>query len=191
MATPTVDAVTIDEAGLLHRDVLDRLLQLYLHDFSEYASLGSSYGEVDENGQFAYRGLESYWQEAGRIPLLIRADGRIAGFVLLNQWSALDRPVDRAVAEFFVLRKYRRAHVGARAAHLVFHRYPGQWEVPVADYNRAALLFWRETLHSLGVGEIAEFTGDGRRWSGTVLRFDAGQPHKDDRVCLRGHSTSC
>lgn len=124
--------------------------------------------------QKSSRPCEGYWQEAGRIPLLIRADGRIAGFVLLNQWSALDRPVDRAVAEFFVLRKYRRAHVGARAAHLVFHRYPGQWEVPVADYNRAALQFWREVLHSLGVGEIAEYTGDGRRWSGTVLCFEAG-----------------
>jgi hypothetical protein len=35
------------------RPVLDRLLQLYLHDFSEHAALGSSYGEVDEDGSYA------------------------------------------------------------------------------------------------------------------------------------------
>jgi hypothetical protein len=67
--------------------------------------------------------------------MLIRADGHIAGFALLNQWSALDRPLDRAVAEFFVVRKYRLACVGTRAAHRVFRRYPGRWEIPVGAYR--------------------------------------------------------
>ena len=140
------DAVTVTEAAIPAS--LDRLLQFYLYDFSEYAPL---HGEVDDNGQFACHWLDSYWQEADRVPLLIRADGRIAGFALLNQWSALDRPVDRPVAEFFVLRKYRRARVGTRAAHLVFHRYPGRWEVPVTDHNREALLFWSSLVRSAGL----------------------------------------
>jgi predicted acetyltransferase len=169
-----VDPVAVTQATIPQRALLDRLLQLYLHDFSEYAPLGSPHGEVDENGRFAYRWLDSYWQEADRVPLLIRANSRIAGFVLLNQWSALDQPVDRVVAEFFVLRKYRRARVGTRAAHLVFHRYPGRWEVPVADYNREALLFWRSVVRSAGAAEIAEHDGDGQRWSGTVLCFTSG-----------------
>jgi predicted acetyltransferase len=58
------------------------------------------------------------------MPLLIRADDHLAVSLLLNQWSALDLPLDHAVAEFFVLRKYRRAHVGTRAALLLFGRYP-------------------------------------------------------------------
>jgi hypothetical protein len=92
------------------------LLQLYKYDFSEFAPIGSPYGEVDEEGLFAYPGLESYWQDSGRIPLLIRADDHLAGFALVNQWSALGLPLDHAVAEFFVMRKYRRARVGTRAA---------------------------------------------------------------------------
>jgi predicted acetyltransferase len=146
-------------------------MQLYLYDFSEFVPIGSPHGEVDANGRFAYGWLESYWQESGRIPLLIRADNHLAGFALLNQWSALDLPLDRAMAEFFVLRKYRRARVGTRAALLLFHQYPGVWEVPVAWYNQPALLFWRHVTHTAASGNVEERSGDGERWSGTVLRF--------------------
>ena len=173
MAPHTVHQVTATEASAAERPVLDRLLQLYLHDFSEHAALGSPHGEVDEDGLFVYLpGIGSYWQEPNRVPLLIRADGCIAGFALLNQWSALERPLDHAVAEFFVVRKYRRAGVGTRAAQRVFRRYPGRWEVPVAGYNEGALLFWRAAVRSMA--QVTEHAGDGRRWSGTVLCFDAG-----------------
>ena len=50
------------------------------------------------------------------MPFAVRADGHTAGFVLVNRWSALDQPLDYAVAEFFVLRKYRRAGVGTCSA---------------------------------------------------------------------------
>src|SRR5260221_3470726 len=86
-------------------------MQLYLHDFSEFAAIDSAHGDVDPEGRFANIWLDSYWQEAGRIPLLIRANDCLAGFALLNRWSALGWPVDHAMAEFFVLRKYRRARV--------------------------------------------------------------------------------
>ena len=167
-----VEQVTADEVlPLNRRHVLDALMQLYLHDFSEHAALNTSYGEVGEDGRFDYFWLDTYWHEPGRVPLLVRADGRIAGFVLVNQWSALDRPLDHAIAEFFVLRKYRRARVGTRAAHLVFHHTRGRWEVPIASYNREALAFWRGVVASLP-REAEEHVGDGQRWDGTVLCFD-------------------
>ena len=151
--------------------MLDRLLQLYLHDFSEFAPIGSPHGEVDAEGRFTYPGVERYWQESGHIPLLIRADDHLAGFALVNQWSALELPLDHSVAEFFVLRKYRRARVGTRAALLVFRRYPGRWEVPVAWYNPPAQAFWRSVAEELAPGEVEEIAGDGKRWAGPVLRF--------------------
>ena len=164
--------VTVAPMPATQRPLLERLLQLYLHDFSEYTGIGSRYGGVDEAGQFAYPpGLDAYWQDPSHTPMLIRADDIIAGFMLLHQWSALDQPLDHAVAEFFVLRKYRRTHVGTRAAHCVFGRYPGRWEVAVAGYNQAALLFWRSVAGGL-VGSV-ELAGDGRRWSGPVLCFNS------------------
>ncbi len=120
-------------------------------------------------------GLENQIQrEEGWFPLLIRADRRLAGFAVVSPWSALDRPLDRSVAEFFVLRKYRRARVGMRAGKLIFERFPGRWEVPVASYNRPALPFWRKTVR-VSIGRDAEeFAGDGERWNGPVLCFEAG-----------------
>jgi predicted acetyltransferase len=165
------------EALAAQRPVLDRLLQLYKYDFSEFAPIGSPYGEVDEEGGFSYPGLESYWRESGRIPLLIRADDHLAGFALVNQWSALGLPLDHAVAEFFVLRKYRRARVGTRAALLIFRRYHGRWEVGVAWYNPPALAFWRGVTEEAAPGEVEELAGDGKRWAGPVLRF-ATRPSK-------------
>lgn len=162
------------EAPAAQRLVLDRLMQLYLHDFSEFAPIGSPHGELDAEGRFTYPGLESYWQGKGRIPLLIRADDRLAGFALVNQWSALGLPVDHVVAEFFVLRKYRRARVGTRAALSIFRRYPGRWEVPVAWYNPPALAFWHRVTQEAAPGKVEEIAGDRKRWAGPVLRFDAG-----------------
>ncbi len=169
MAEPVVHEVTIEEVPAPGRPILERLLQLYLHDFSEHAPLGSPHGEVGEDGLFVYSWLDGYWREEGRVPLLVRADGHIAGFALLNRWSALDRPLDRSVAEFFVLRKYRRARVGTRAAGLIFRRYRGRWEVPVAGYNPQALRFWRSAIDALGPQGVTEQMGDGGRWSGPVL----------------------
>ena len=168
-------AVLLQPAAPAQRGVMDQLLQLYLHDFSEFAPRHTPYGEVDAHGRFPYPpGLDPYWTDPARVPLLIQADGAIAGFALLNRWSALDRPLDHAVAEFFILRKHRRAGIGTRAAHAAFQRYPGRWEVPVAAYNPAALRFWRHVAQSLP--GAAEHPGDGRRWVGTVLTFDTSPP---------------
>lgn len=165
------------EATAAQRPLLERLLQLFLHDFSERLPRESPWGEVDEDGLFAYPPtLDPYWQEPGHVPLLIRADGRVAGFALVNRWSALDRPVDWAMDQFFVLRKYRRAGVGTRAAHLVFRRFPGRWEVGVSRYNPDALPFWRSVVRTLPTATKGEGQpGDGRRWSGTVLCFEVGR----------------
>jgi len=71
-----VASVTVVEAAAAQRPVLDRLLQLYKYDFSEFAPVGSPYGEVDEEGGFAYPGLESYWRDTGHIAGLGSARAR-------------------------------------------------------------------------------------------------------------------
>jgi predicted acetyltransferase len=92
----------------------------------------------------------------------------LAGFALVNRWSALDRPLDHAVGEFFELHKYRRPEwVGAPQDCCS--------EVGVAWYNLPALAFWRAVVRSAADGPVEEWPGDGTRWSGIVLSFAAGQ----------------
>jgi predicted acetyltransferase len=129
---PHIDVV---EATIDDKDVVRRLLELYAHDFSEFDA-----ADVDEQGRFGYRFLDDYWTVAAQHPFLIRVDGSIAGFALVRSGAPHD------IAEFFVMRKYRRDGVGMEAARTLFTRFPGEWQVRQLAANAAAIAFWRGAI---------------------------------------------
>ncbi|MEM9355478.1 MAG: GNAT family N-acetyltransferase [Pseudomonadota bacterium] len=153
------------------RPIVERLLQLYLHDFSGFSEADDPFGDTDDNGVFHYKDLETYWQQTEREPLLFQTGSHLAGFAFVNSWSASGRGTDRAIAEFFVLRRYRRIGLGTHAATEIVRRRPAVWEIAVADYNRPALLFWRSVVANLNGYESEEIDGDGQRWCGRVVRL--------------------
>ena len=117
------------------RPVLRRLLELYRYDFSEFDG-----ADVGAHGEFGYRYLDHYWTDESCQPFLFKADGAWAGFALVRVGDPSD------MAEFFVLRKYRRTGVGRRAAADVLRRFPGRWTVRQQLTNPAATAFWRAAL---------------------------------------------
>ncbi|MDP9334570.1 MAG: GNAT family N-acetyltransferase [Actinomycetota bacterium] len=137
--------VEVIEAEPQHKEVLRHLLELYLHDFSEYDG-----GDVDDNGRYGYEYLDRYWTEPNRRPLLLRVDRRWAGFALVR----LGEPHD--VAEFCVLRKYRRSGVGTVLARDLFDRFPGEWQVRQLSSNTDATMFWRNAIPVAFVEELRE-----------------------------------
>jgi predicted acetyltransferase len=153
------------------KSAVARLMQLYLHDFSEFAKIGELHGDVDRDGNFQYPYLDRYWVDSEREPLLIWFDGQIAGFALVNDWSASGLGAKYCMAEFFILRKYRAIGIGKRAAHELIRARSGVWEIPVAHYNLPALQFWRSTLNSITGCKIDEVAGDGERWAGMIFRI--------------------
>lgn len=123
---------------------LANLLALYLYDFSEIVEI-----EMNEDGSFEYDGLSEYWEDPGRRAFLIRADGELAGFVLVDTGSKIAQdPGVLDVAQFFVLRAHRRSGIGLHAAHEVFQRFAGVWEVRVLEQNRPAQPFWERVVTS-------------------------------------------
>jgi predicted acetyltransferase len=162
-----------EAAGPERRETLANLFQLYTHDFSEHWA-GRPEGDLGEDGRFAaYAFLDSYWIEADREPLLIRADGKLAGFALINAFANSGLPTDFSMAEFFVARKYRRSGVGLAAATEIIRARPGQWEIAVARKNLAAQPFWRSVAAAVAVGVIDELDKADDRWNGLILRFRA------------------
>lgn len=121
------------------RPILARLIELYSHELSDVANL-----RIGDDGLYGYKYLPQYWLESERHPYLLRVAGELAGFALVRQGSELsgDPPV-WDMAEFFVLRRHRRNGVGVRAAHAVWQRHPGRWEVRVMEGNIPALAFWQ------------------------------------------------
>lgn len=152
--------------------LLANLFELYAHDFSEFVAL-----ELGADGRFGFAQLPSYWTEPGRHPFLVRVNGHPAGFVLVWKGSQVSGDAEVwDVAEFFVIRRYRRLGVGTAAAHAVWRRLPGRWEVRVLDQNQRAQAFWARA--------VGEFTGDaaapkvvdseGVRWHVFSFESEAG-----------------
>ncbi|MCR9221268.1 MAG: GNAT family N-acetyltransferase [Alphaproteobacteria bacterium] len=162
---------SIDRAAREEEPIVGRLLQLYLHDFSTFATPGQPYGDVGADGLFDYPILESYWMASDREPLLFRTEGRLAGFALINAVAPSGAAVDHAMAEFFILRKYRRCGLGMRAAREILRARPGVWEIGVAAYNAPAIAFWRSALGGLDDWAVRELSGDGARWRGPIFRL--------------------
>jgi predicted acetyltransferase len=152
--------------------LLSNLLELYLHDMSDFFPI-----EVAADGRFHYDRLPLYWSEPEkRFPFLIRSGGRLAGFALATRGSpASDDPEHLDMAEFFVLRRYRRSGVGRRAACLLWGRLPGDWVVRVSEANRAGLPFWHATIREFTRGAFSESKRPGSPHGWRVFTFSSAR----------------
>ena len=166
---PDIELVAVERKDAA---TLGNLFELYAHDFSELLPL-----DVGDDGRFGVTEARQGWDDAGSYALFIRADRKLAGFAIVHRGSRVtDAPDVMDVAEFFVLRRWRRLGVGTRAAHAMFRRHAGNWEVRVREGNPAALAFWPRAIRS--------FTGEdcpGEAWrakasSWRVFRFESQRP---------------
>lgn len=132
---------------------IGNLMQFYFYDFSEFVNI-----DVEANGQFKpYMYLDDYWQEANRFPYLITVDGQYAGFVLVRFIESEGRNYF-SIAEFFIMKKYRRGGIGKAVAHRVFDMHRGEWEVFEIEPNKPAQAFWRKVIGEYTNGNYTERT---------------------------------
>lgn len=141
----------VHEATPADREVLERLIGFYFYDFSEFDGR-----DVQADGSYHYQWLDAYQTDADRRAYLFRVDGQFAGFALVR----LIDPIE--IAEFFVLRKYRRGGTGTAAARQVIARHPGRWLISQIPNNKPATSFWRRaipvpfTQHELANGHVEQ-----------------------------------
>jgi len=162
--------IRVVPAGRSDHEALRNLFQLYAYDFSEVLRT-----EVDETGRFRQGPLDPYWTDSWRFPFMLRSDEHLAGFALVDRKSKLSGAEDVwDMAEFFVLRKYRRAGLGTRAAHLIFALHAGRWEVRQRHANATATSFWRSAISDYTGRCFSEELCENDRWRGPVQRFTSG-----------------
>lgn len=143
--------VEVIRAAPEQEPVFANLLELYAHDFSAFHPV-----ELEADGRFVYKKLPLYWSEAARHPFLLRVDGKWAGFALVKRGSEISGDANVwDVAEFFVVRGYRKHGVGTDAAQQVWRMFPGRWEVRVMESNEGAMHFWEHAIAALA-GEAVE-----------------------------------
>lgn len=160
--------IEVQPVPLSEKHILHNLMELYLHDFSEYEDL-----DVDEDGRFGDEYLDRYWIEPERHPFLIKVADRLAGFVLVRDIKSDDQAVTHSIAEFFVMRKYRRRGVGRHVATMIFDRFPGRWLVCQEETNRPAQVFWRRVIGEYTQGNFTEEQLHSEEWHGPCQRFES------------------
>jgi predicted acetyltransferase len=163
----SVEIVSVGEGD---REQLRALVELYVYDFSELLGF-----DVADDGRFATP-LDRWLADARTDAFFTRVDGKLGGFAIVVHVSRLtgdERVHD--MAEFFVLRKYRRRGVGAHVATALFDRFGGPWEVRQRGENAAATAFWRRVIGDYTGGRFDDLVLDDDRWRGPVQRFEAAR----------------
>ncbi|WP_137939981.1 GNAT family N-acetyltransferase [Chitinivorax sp. B] len=155
-------------AKLEELPIVQNLLQLYLHDFSEIDG-----DDVGPDGLYDYPWLKEYWDSPNHA-YLIRVEGHYAGFCLVDKLAVLDDS-EICISEFFILRKYRRTGIGREAAKWIFAQHPARWEVAVQKENWAASKFWTSVIEEYTDGDFDCHDEESDDWTGPVYAFQSRQ----------------
>ena len=119
--------VALREARRDERNLIEQLLTQYLLEFD---------GRKDE-----YPGLDAYWEDSDRQPLLIEAGGEVVGLCLIRH-----RNTGWSIAEFWVQSDRRRCGVGRAAVEAIAQRGRAAGadflEAKIHPANRKASSFW-------------------------------------------------
>lgn len=99
----------------------------------------------------------------------MRADGKLAGFALVRTLEEEGDSRTYSLAEFFILRKYRRQGIGGQAARRVFGLFAGVWRVHQEAQSLQAQAFWRKVIREYTAGEFTEQSEAG--WEDPIQEF--------------------
>lgn len=161
--------IKIKEARQNQIPVIQNLARFYVYDMTEYMGWA-----CPENGLFGCRD-DKFWSDEQNHFFIVRVDGELAGFAVIEGLEP-GKDEDYDVAEFFVLRKFRRKGVGKHVAHTLFDKFRGRWTVRQLVGNLPAPEFWRKVVSEYTSGnyeEIPEFT-DEYGWRMVGQRFYNG-----------------
>ncbi len=123
------------------KEILRNLLEKYLYEFSQYELC-----DVNGLGLYGYSYLDNYWTEENRWAFFFKVDGKLAGFAMVNDYPESGEKTDYAMAEFFVMYKYRRCGLGKWAAFELFKRFPGTWYLRRDPNNLPSVCFWDKAI---------------------------------------------
>ena len=99
------------------KDKLYKLLQFALYDGSNYID-----NDIDDNINFQYTWFNNYFEDEDRHAYFIKDNNKYLGMVMINENLKFINQ-GKCIAEFFILPKYRRNHIGKRVAYDIFNKF--------------------------------------------------------------------
>ena len=139
----------IVEATEKDKDKLYRLLQYALYDGSQYID-----NEINHECTFEYKWFENYFTDANRNAYFVMNADAYLGMVFVNEHLKFNK-TGKCIAEFLILPRYRRNHLGKRVAFDIFNMFKGDWEVQPMENNPIAYSFWKNIIAEYTNGEYS------------------------------------
>lgn len=123
------------------KDKLYRLLQYALYDGSQYID-----NEIDEDCLFEYGWFDNYFTDDDRDAYFIKNGDKYLGMVMVNENLKFNEE-GKCIAEFLIMPRFRRHHLGKKVAYDVFEMFKGDWEVQPMENNPTAYSFWKNIIN--------------------------------------------
>ena len=123
------------------KEILRNLLEKYDYELSQYDDR-----DVNDLGLYGYDYFDCYWTEEKRHPFFIRYNGKLAGFVMVNDYPDIKIETDYSIGEFFVLYKYRKYGIGKYTAKYIFDKFKGKWQFKILPKNKISEIFWKKII---------------------------------------------
>ena len=137
-----IKAVTIED-----KDKLYKLLQYALYDGSQYID-----NKINEECVFEYKWFDNYFTDNDRNAYFIKNGNEYIGMVMVNEYLKFNNS-GKCIAEFFIMPRYRRNHIGKRVAYDIFELFKGDWEVQPMENNPIAYSFWKNIINEYTKGK--------------------------------------
>ncbi len=124
-------------------NILERLLQLYLHDISFHFPMNFD----ESTGLYLCYSLDKYFDDSINYAYFIKHEEKLAGFMFVD---TDDNNI--YIQEMFVLNSYKNKSIGKLAAFEVFNKHKGNWMIKSLPCSEPSERFWNKT--------IKEYTSD-------------------------------
>ena len=131
----TLDKVTLDK-----KETLYNLLQFALYDGSQYIE-----NNLNGNAKFQYKWFDNYFTDNDRNSYFIKSGNAYVGMVMVNENLKFNKD-GKCIAEFLIMPRFRRNHIGKKVAYEIFEKFKGNWEVQPMENNPIAYSCWKKII---------------------------------------------
>ena len=137
----------IVDVNLKDKEKLYKLLQFALYDGSQYID-----NDINDNLVFEYNWFDNYFTDNDRNAYFIKSNNKYLGMVMVNENLKFNNK-GKCIAEFLIMPKYRRHHIGKNVAYDIFEKFKGDWEVQPMENNPIAYSFWKNIINEYTKGK--------------------------------------
>lgn len=136
---------------------VQNLARFYVYDISKHCGIAEDAFDwaFPENGLYECFDLSKYWTDTNCKSFLIRINGELGGFVIINK-PDVSPGTDWNMSEFYIVAKFQGKGVGQHVAVQIFEQFKGSWEVLQLPSNKPAIAFWKKVVNTYTKGDYSE-----------------------------------